>query len=102
MERRYECYCDMRGMLSFLILFMLSKKSMHGQEIANELKKRRGTKPSPGTVYPALKYLKNMGLVKSQKVKKEISYSLTPAGKRELGRASGYFYKMFYDVIEKR
>jgi DNA-binding PadR family transcriptional regulator len=29
--------CDMRGMLGFLILFLLSKKPMHGQEIADEI-----------------------------------------------------------------
>lgn len=33
-----EC-CDMRGLLGFLILFLLSKKPMHGQEIASELAK---------------------------------------------------------------
>ena len=35
-----EC-CDMRGLLGFLILFLLSKKSIHGQEIANEIAKRK-------------------------------------------------------------
>ena len=34
--------CDMRGMLGFLILFLLSKKSMHGQELADEIAKRKG------------------------------------------------------------
>jgi PadR family transcriptional regulator, regulatory protein PadR len=34
-----EC-CDMRGLLGFLILFLLSKKSMHGQDIANEIAKK--------------------------------------------------------------
>jgi DNA-binding PadR family transcriptional regulator len=34
---------------------------MHGQEIASELAKRRGEKPSPGTIYPALKALKDAG-----------------------------------------
>ena len=50
--------CDMRGMLGFLILFLLSKKSMHGQELADEIAKRKGEKPSPGTIYPALKSLR--------------------------------------------
>ncbi|MDQ6668605.1 MAG: hypothetical protein M3Y53_10330 [Thermoproteota archaeon] len=34
--------CDMRGMLGFLILFLLSKKSTHGQELADEIAKRKG------------------------------------------------------------
>jgi len=44
--------CDMRGMLGFLILFLLSKKPMHGQELAEEIARRKGEKPSPGTIYP--------------------------------------------------
>ena len=31
---------------------------MTGTEIALELKKRKGKKPSPGTIYPVLKYMK--------------------------------------------
>ena len=57
-----EC-CDMRGLLGFLILFLLSKKPMHGQEIANELEKRRGEKPSPGTIYQALKSIRYAGFM---------------------------------------
>jgi hypothetical protein len=49
--------CDMRGMLSFMILWLLTKKPMHGQMIANEIEKRKGIKPTPGTIYPALKNL---------------------------------------------
>jgi Fe2+ or Zn2+ uptake regulation protein len=70
-----EC-CDMRGLLGFLILFLLSKKPMHGQEIANELEKRRGEKPSPGTIYPALKSLKDAGFLSEEKEGKTITYSL--------------------------
>jgi len=51
----------MRGFLGFLILFLLSKKSLHGQEIADEITKRKGDKPSPGTIYPSLMgFLKKM------------------------------------------
>ena len=54
---------------------------MHGQEIADELAKRRGDKPSPGTIYPALKSLKYAGFLREEeKVGKTITYSLTPRG----------------------
>ncbi|MBI2084303.1 MAG: PadR family transcriptional regulator [Candidatus Aenigmarchaeota archaeon] len=89
----------MRGMLSFLILFLLSKKSMHGQEIANELGKRKGIKPSPGTIYPALKGLNEAKLIKETKSGKIIKYSLTPIGKRVLAIAKRKFCQMFMDVI---
>ena len=69
--------CDMRGMLGFLILFLLSKKPMHGQELADEIARRKeGEKPSPGTIYPALKSLREMGFIRSdEKEGKTIVYS---------------------------
>lgn len=94
-----KSYCDMRGFLSFLILFMLSKKSMHGQEIATELERRKGCKPSPGTIYPALKQLKENNLIKEKKEGKTIIYSLTNEGKKEFDKAKIQFCKTFSDVF---
>ncbi len=92
--------CDMRGMLSFQILFLLSKKSMHGDEIARELGERRGDKPKPGTIYPALKDLKERKLITGKKSGKTIVYSLTARGKRSVKDATEYFCKCFSDVFE--
>lgn len=91
--------CDMRGMLSFLILFLLSKKPMHGQEISDEIGRRKGGKPSPGTIYPALKCMKDNGLIKEQKEGKTITYTLTEQGKKSLKIAKQQFAKTFMDVI---
>ena len=98
-RRHYRCHCDMRGMLSFLTLFILSKKSMHGQEIANELAKRKGCKPSPGTIYPALKSLREAGLIKEEKSGKTINYSLTKEGKETLKIAKHRFCKIFMGIF---
>lgn len=95
---RGNYYCDMRGMLSFLILFLLSKKSMHGQALADELGKRKGEKPSPGTIYPALKVLKEANLIKENKKGKEIVYNLTPQGRRVLQIAKRRFCKIFVGI----
>src|SRR3989344_228944 len=94
----YYC-CDMRGMLSFLILFILSKKDMNGQEIAKELEKRKGDKPSPGTIYPALKKLNEEGLIEEKREGKSISYKLTGAGKESFKDAKIIFCKTFADVL---
>ncbi len=94
---RDEC-CDMRGMLSFLILFILSKKSMHGQEIASELEKRKGDRPSPGTLYPALKSLKDAGYIKEKKEGKTIAYSLTEDGQKVLKIAKQRFCRTFLGI----
>ncbi len=94
-----NCSCDMRGLLSFLILFFLSKKPLHGQEIADELEKRRGTRPSPGTLYPALKGLKEMGLIKEKKEGKTITYRLTKEGKEVFETAKKKFCKSFAGIM---
>ncbi len=91
--------CDMRGLLSFLILFLLSKKEMNGQELSNELEKRKGCRPSPGTIYPALKSLKEMKFIKENKEGKSISYNLTSEGKKALDDAKKHFCKAFSDIF---
>lgn len=97
MHARYGC--DMRGMLSFQILYLLSKKSMHGNELAEEIGKRRGEKPKAGTIYPALKDLTEKNLIKGKKKGKIIVYSLTSTGKHSVKRARQYFLKCFADVL---
>lgn len=83
--------------MSYLMLWVLSKEKMNGAEIATELEKRRGTKPSPGTIYPALKELKERGLITADKDK---TYSLTKKGEEELKSACNFFCKIFYDMKE--
>jgi len=91
--------CDMRGFLGFLILFLLSKKSMHGQEIADDIARRKGDKPSPGTIYPALKSLREAGFLNEEKEGKTITYSLTPKGKKALSIAKKRFTRTFLGVF---
>jgi DNA-binding PadR family transcriptional regulator len=98
-EKVGQACCDMRGFLSFLILFLLSKKPMHGQEIADEIEKRKGERPSPGTIYPALKSLKEAGFITEEKNGKAITYSLTDDGKRTYKVAKGKFVRAFMDVL---
>ncbi len=99
MTNERDTYCDMRGMLSFLILFLLSKKRMNGQEITEELEKRKGCKPSPGTVYPALKKLHEAELIKEEKDQNKIFYKLTQKGEHELKISKIQFCKIFSDIF---
>ncbi len=92
--------CDMRGMLSFQILWLLSKKPMHGEALAEEIEKRRGDKPKAGTIYPALKELSTTKLIKGKKSGKIIVYTITPDGKTVLKRSVRYFCNSFRDVFE--
>jgi len=87
----------MKGFLTYLILWILSKKSLNGAEISRELEKRRRTKPSPGTIYPALKELRNRGLITVDENK---NYYLTDKGREELKSACKFFCQIFYDMKE--
>jgi DNA-binding PadR family transcriptional regulator len=91
--------CDMRGLLSFMILWLLSTRPMYGQELASEIGKRRGDKPNPGTIYPALKDLTNRGLIRGHLEGRRIVYQLTAAGKTSLAKALEYFESAFGDIF---
>ena len=94
--------CDMRGFLSFIVLRLIAKKNMSGEDIRREIEKRKGAKPSPGTVYPVLKALSESRFI--QEVKdggKEKKYKLTKKGKNELKIATKKFCMIFYDMKEE-
>lgn len=95
-----EDACDMRGMLSFTILWLLSKRPMYGQELAAEIKKRRGDKPNPGTIYPALKDLASRGMVRSHLEGRNNVYELTERGQAGLLKAVTYFRSAFGEIFD--
>ena len=92
--------CDMRGLLSFLMLFLLSRRPMHGKEIADEIEVRRGYRPSPGTIYPALKTLRQAGLIKEKRCGQKVIYELTEIGTRSFRIARVQFCRSFTDILE--
>jgi DNA-binding PadR family transcriptional regulator len=88
-----------KGFLSFLVLWLINNKSMTGAEVTEELEKRRGHRPSPGTIYPVLKELKDLGLVSMDKEKR---YSITKKGMKELHATMHTFLEIFHDFDEMR
>ncbi len=95
----HMAHCRMKGFLSFLILWLASRRSMTGAEIALELEKRKGRRPSPGTIYPVLKHLKDVGLLSIDENKR---YSLTERGRKELDTHLNMFFKTFCDIDEMK
>jgi len=93
--------CDMRGMLSFLILWLLSKKGMYGQELTKEIGKRRGTKPNPGTIYPALRELKKKGLIELNREGRITNYHITEKGRKGVHIACEYFCRAYGEIFEE-
>lgn len=95
-----EPVCDMRGFLSFLILWLLRKKPMSGAELAKEIQARKGCRPNPGTIYPALKELLNKKAIAIRRqTGKEKIYALTPIGRQQLELDVQYFHKVFHDIF---
>lgn len=92
--------CDMRGMLSFMILWLLSKRPMYGQELASEIGKRKGERPNPGTIYPALKDLSSKGMVRSHLEGRNNVYELTERGRASLRISLDYFRRAFGEIFD--
>ena len=92
-------HCRSKGFLTFLILWLVSRKSMTGAEIATEIEKRKGKKPSPGTIYPVLKNMKERKLFAIDENK---SYTLTETGKKSLEAHLDAFIRTFYDIDEMK
>ncbi len=93
--------CDMRGFLTFTVLRLVGKKPMSGEELRRELAVRKGSKPSPGTIYPVLKAMSGSGWIEELKGGgKEKRYRITAAGRRELNSATRKFVAIFCDMKE--
>lgn len=97
--KREQFCCDMRGMLSFMILWLLSNRPMYGQELAGEIAKRRGERPNPGTIYPALKGLNERGLIYFRKEGRITVYELTAEGRTGFVEARRYFARAFGEIF---
>ncbi len=92
-------FIDVKGLLSFHIMWVLSQKRMYGEQLMQELGRRRADEPSPGTLYPALNSLKEEGLIKKERDDKRVIYTLTPKGKKDLELAVRWFRNAYGDVV---
>lgn len=92
----------MKGFLNFLILRLIAKQPMSGDAIREEILKRKGTKPSPGTIYPCLKHLVQEGFIEEcNNCGKEKKYVLTSQGKRAVTIATRQFIQTFGDFFNE-
>ncbi len=91
-----------RGLLRYIILDVLKDGPKHGYEVIKTLEERTGNQyaPSPGTLYPTLQYLDDLGLVRADQQADRKTYSLTDEGRAELeGHAEvvQHFWSRFAD-----
>jgi len=80
-----------KGDFKYLILDLLKDKPRHGYEIIRELEGQSHGfySPSPGTVYPTLQYLEDMGYVTAREQDGKRVYTITEAGLKFLTEESG-------------
>jgi DNA-binding PadR family transcriptional regulator len=80
-----------KGDFKYLILDLLKDKPRHGYEIIRELEgQSHGSySPSPGTVYPTLQYLEDMGHVTAKEQDGKRVYTITEAGLKFLADEVG-------------
>ncbi len=81
-----ESLIEFKGFLSFFILHELNKKSLCGDELALMIGQRKKDKLTPGTIYPTLKKLRKLKLLKYKKDGRKKNYYLTDLGKQELSK----------------
>jgi DNA-binding PadR family transcriptional regulator len=75
-----------RGDLKYVILELLKDQPRHGYDIIRALEERmRGYyRPSPGSVYPTLQMLEDLGYVTSSQQEGKKVYTITDEGRRYL------------------
>ena len=95
---KFPKYIDVKGMLSLNILSLLNKKGLCGDELADIIGNKKYGKLTPGTIYPALKYLReNKLVIFKQKGRKKI-YSLTNKGLEEYKIIRRIFKRMIKEI----
>lgn len=95
MKKQKSTLIEFKGFLSFLILHELSIKKLTGDQLAKKIGKRKNTKLTPGTIYPALKNLKKMKLIDYDQFGRDKKYFLTSTGKSYLRNLYKTFSRYF-------
>lgn len=69
-----------RGSVKYDVLAILTEGPRHGYEIMLAIEERRGFRPSPGSIYPALQMLDDGDFVSSSEVDGKRVYTITDKG----------------------
>jgi len=69
-----------RGSVKYEILSVLAEGPRHGYEIMLAIEEKRGVRPSPGSIYPALQMLEDEDYVTGREVDGKRVYAIAPKG----------------------
>jgi DNA-binding PadR family transcriptional regulator len=70
-----------RGGIKYLVLGTLLEQPRHGYDIMEQFERRRGFRPSPGSIYPVLQMLEEGGYIVGSDVDGKRVFSVTDAGR---------------------
>jgi DNA-binding PadR family transcriptional regulator len=75
-----------RGDLKYVVLSLVAERPMHGYEVMRALEEESGGcySASPGSVYPTLQWLEDMGYVAAEEEDGKKVYRITDAGREFL------------------
>lgn len=90
------------GMLQMHILWLISKKPVHGYELMKKLTEIKKKNITQGALYPALQKLEHNGLIR---IEKEASrgkkvYAITKKGKMRMDKACRDFCEIFSGIYK--
>jgi DNA-binding MarR family transcriptional regulator len=87
------------GMLQMQTLWILSRGPMHGYDLMKALSALKGTEITQGTLYPMLKRLEELGLIRSEDEGRRVVNHITEKGKHVMSIACLDFVKTFYGIF---
>lgn len=99
-ELQQPQYLHLKGFLAFQILHELKGKKLCGDDLAQVIGLKKSSKLTPGTIYPALKYLRRKKLIQHKKIGRKKIYSLTENGQKEYEIFKKNFIKIFKEILK--
>ncbi len=90
------------GFLKLTLLKLLSEDSSHGYALMGEIEHitEKDWRPSPGSVYPALRELESKGLITSETRGRQKVYSITDNGEEVLAQAASHLRTVIRQIRE--
>jgi DNA-binding PadR family transcriptional regulator len=91
------------GFIRLHLLYHAAKEPVYGAEIAEELV-RHGYRLSPGTLYPTLRQLEELGYLRSHprviEGRRRMYYRATQAGRKVLAEARDKLQELVAEILE--
>ena len=92
-------HLTLKGFLAFQILYELQREELCGDDLARIIGQKKGSKLTPGTIYPALKFLRRKKLIHQKRDGRKKLYALTPMGTEEYRLFRKNFKKIFRGLL---